>query len=67
MTKRTANKIGVGLHEAIGYAKGWNEAIAAAARVAENKMDRTRRSHIIAAAIRALAFGERTGESNEPR
>jgi hypothetical protein len=32
MTKQAFDKIAAGLHEAIGYARGWNAAIEAAAR-----------------------------------
>jgi hypothetical protein len=32
MTKAAFDKIAAGLHEAIGYARGWNAAIEAAAR-----------------------------------
>lgn len=69
MTKESFDKITEGLHEAIGYAKGWREAVKACAKVADdydtggwgearNMVSAQRASKEIAAAIRALAAKE---------
>ncbi len=39
MTKRAADKITAGLNEAIGYARGWNDAIELAAKTAVDHGD----------------------------
>lgn len=39
MAKRAADKIMAGLHEAAGYAKGWNDAIELAAKTAIDRGD----------------------------